>query len=127
MSFWVPSHPPDHGGVRSVNRVQMPRIREPKHNLTIMRGAREEFLLEGVPCDHCDLVLMLLEHVELLHHPDIVHLDRGVARPGEQPVAIDWVPSHLVYRVIVRLKSVDLGAKSGVPDLDLVVLAPSDN
>ena len=75
MPFWVPSHPPDHGGMRSVNGVQVPRICEPIHYLTIMRGAREEFFLVWVPSNYCDLVLMLLENVELLHHPDIVHLD----------------------------------------------------
>jgi hypothetical protein len=92
-----------------------------------MRGAREEFFLVWVPSNYSDLVLMLLENVELLHHPDIVHLDRGVTRPGEQPVTIDWVPSHLVNSVIVRLKSVNLWAESRVPYFDLVVLAPSDN
>ena len=92
-----------------------------------MRGAREEFFLVWVPCDHCDLVLMLLENIELLHHPDVMHLDRGVTRSGEQPVAIDWVPSHLVNRVIVRLKSVNLWAESRVPYFNLVVLATSDN
>jgi hypothetical protein len=40
-----------------------------------MRGAREEFFLVWVPSNYSDLVLMLLENVELLHHPDIVHLD----------------------------------------------------
>lgn len=92
-----------------------------------MRGTREELFLVWMPCDHCDLILMLLEYVELLHHPDVVHLDRRVARPSEQPVAIDWVPSHLVNRIIVRLKSLNLLAESRVPYFNLIILAPSDN
>lgn len=64
---------------------------------------------------------MSLEHVEFLFTlPDIVDFYLRVSTSGQEPVTIDWVPSHLRHCVVVRLNGVDsLATGAWVKDLDV--------
>ena len=82
-----------------------------------------------MPSDSVHWIVVAFEDIEFLFAlPDVKNFDLGVFAPGQKPVPINWVPSHLRHCVVVRLNRVDaLASRARVKDLDVGVLAPRED
>ena len=129
----MPGHTPDHLLVRVVDSVQHTftscTLRQPEDDLPIVRGAGEKFFLMWMPCDNCHLVLMTLKAVEFfVSFANIENFDLLISTTGQEPVAIDRVPSNLVNGSVMSMLFVDVAATlSWIPNLNIRVLTARQN
>mmetsp|Transcript_23590 Transcript_23590/g.31642 ORF Transcript_23590/g.31642 Transcript_23590/m.31642 type:complete len:133 (-) Transcript_23590:497-895(-) len=102
---------------------------KPENDFTLMRGASEEFFLVWVPSHNGDLLFVPLEAVELtVALAYIEDFNFVVATAGQEPVAIDGVPAHLIDGRVVRMDFVHVAtARSRVPNLNVLVLAARED
>ena len=80
-----------------------------------------------MPGDYGDLVLVALKAVELgIALTDVEDFALAIATACQEPVTINWVPSHLVDGRVVSVNLVNTFATlSWVPDFDILVFAAS--
>ena len=78
-----------------------------------------------MPTDNRNLCILALEAIDLgISFPDVEYFDPLVLAACDEPVAIDWVPSHLIDCIVVSRDRVhSFAATSRIPNLDVVVLA----
>jgi hypothetical protein len=127
MTFWMPCEPPDHCSMSLLYGMKVTSICIPIHNLSIVRGTGKQFLFKWMPCDDCNLVIMFLKHIELLHHSNVQYFYRRISRSSEKPVPVNRIPPDLIDRVIMRLKGLHLTSISRIPKLNLIIFAPCHN
>lgn len=75
----------------------------PEENGSIRSPTSEQCLVDWVPGNGSDFLLVTLESEQLLHHPDIVDLDQAVLGSCEQPIPI-LVPLDAVHSSFVDVK-----------------------
>jgi hypothetical protein len=81
--------------------------------------------MNRVPGKGGNVLLMTLEHLELLERSDVKHSDGSVSRAGRNKVAV-WVPGAGEDRVLVKVRGERLTG-SRIPEGDFVVCRAGNN
>jgi hypothetical protein len=116
------------GELESVDGVGQERIEAPVHDGSVRAAGHEVVVMDRVPCKGChrgrdpvsvnlDRLCMLgnepsqrtanfffvtSKRVQLLHGPDVIHLEKRIARCRSHRVAV-WVPRERLDRVLVAV------------------------
>lgn len=129
----MPSHTPNHSVVCLFNLMEhSARASHPVDNLPVRRcraGTCEKLFFERMPGQNSDLIVVSLEAVELfVALADIKHFYLLILTARQEPIPVDWVPSHLADRVVVGWnRGHTFAALPRVPDLAKVVFTPGED
>mmetsp|Transcript_3954 Transcript_3954/g.11492 ORF Transcript_3954/g.11492 Transcript_3954/m.11492 type:complete len:461 (-) Transcript_3954:215-1597(-) len=127
VPHWVPRQPAN-GGLMPVSHVCL-RHRvwnQPVKYRAVVPTADKEVLVNGVPADACDVPVLSLVRLELLHHPDVEDLQDLVPAPAENPVPVP-VPLTAHHGALVPVQVGQTLARLRIPQFDHAILAAGRN